>query len=393
MASLLIIANVPYTEIDWEAYMEEVSGALAGERDYLNLRGGTGPLVYPAGFVYLYSLLYRLTSGGANIRLAQYLFALLHAGLLALVLAVYRAAYRDAREAERFPILMVCSLLLSRRVASLFVLRLFNDGPQMVLMYLAVLLFAHGRWSIGCLVYSLSVSVKMNGLLFAPGVALLMVQARGMGGMLWRVFTICGGTQVALGMPFLAHAAWSYVGRAFEFSREFLHKWSVNGAFLDEETFVGKPVAGALLLAHLGALLAFGQLKWTVGSEGGLLGLLGMWGRRRALRKGHVVRVLLTCNFLGIVFARTLHYQFYLWYAHSVPLLVWQAGLWWPVGVGIVMGVEVVFNVYPPRAWAALLLHAAHMTLLVALWTRSQATAGEVYEAERRKENVDGKAT
>lgn len=44
------------TEIDWVAYMQEVKGFLDGERNYLNLRGDTGPLVYPAGFVYIYSV-------------------------------------------------------------------------------------------------------------------------------------------------------------------------------------------------------------------------------------------------------------------------------------------------------------------------------------------------
>lgn len=44
------------TEIDWVAYMQEVEGFLGGERNYLNLRGDTGPLVYPAGFVYAYSV-------------------------------------------------------------------------------------------------------------------------------------------------------------------------------------------------------------------------------------------------------------------------------------------------------------------------------------------------
>ena len=33
------------TEIDWEAYMEEVEGVINGTYDYTNLRGGTGPLV------------------------------------------------------------------------------------------------------------------------------------------------------------------------------------------------------------------------------------------------------------------------------------------------------------------------------------------------------------
>ena len=53
---IAIIHRVPYTEIDWEAYVEEVEGYLSGELNYANLRGGTGPLVYPAGFLYLYRL-------------------------------------------------------------------------------------------------------------------------------------------------------------------------------------------------------------------------------------------------------------------------------------------------------------------------------------------------
>ena len=56
-----VIVCVPYTEIDWKAYMEEVSGFLDGELDYRQLKGGTGSLVYPGGFVWLYSVLYYFT--------------------------------------------------------------------------------------------------------------------------------------------------------------------------------------------------------------------------------------------------------------------------------------------------------------------------------------------
>ena len=45
LLGLAIIWRVPYTEIDWVAYMQEVAGVLGGERDYLKLRGDTGPLV------------------------------------------------------------------------------------------------------------------------------------------------------------------------------------------------------------------------------------------------------------------------------------------------------------------------------------------------------------
>lgn len=42
-----MVLNNADTEIDWVAYMEEVGGVLAGERDYSQLKGCTGPLVYP----------------------------------------------------------------------------------------------------------------------------------------------------------------------------------------------------------------------------------------------------------------------------------------------------------------------------------------------------------
>lgn len=43
--------------------MEEVEGFLGGELDYKHLKGGTGPLVYPAGFVYLFSGIRWVTNG------------------------------------------------------------------------------------------------------------------------------------------------------------------------------------------------------------------------------------------------------------------------------------------------------------------------------------------
>ncbi|KPI93441.1 hypothetical protein RR46_10701 [Papilio xuthus] len=48
--NILIVERVPYTEIDWKAYMQECEGFLNGTLDYSELRGDTGPLVYPAGF-------------------------------------------------------------------------------------------------------------------------------------------------------------------------------------------------------------------------------------------------------------------------------------------------------------------------------------------------------
>ena len=42
------------------------------------LKGDTGPLVYPGGFVYLYSVLYHVTDKGTDLDLAQQIFALFY---------------------------------------------------------------------------------------------------------------------------------------------------------------------------------------------------------------------------------------------------------------------------------------------------------------------------
>ena len=72
--------------------MQQVSQYLDGERDYTLIKGGTGPLVYPAAHVFIYSILYKLTEGGKNILVAQAIFAWLYLAILTLVMACYRKA-------------------------------------------------------------------------------------------------------------------------------------------------------------------------------------------------------------------------------------------------------------------------------------------------------------
>lgn len=42
--NVLIIERVPYTEIDWRAYMQEVEGFLNGTWDYTQLKGDRRPI-------------------------------------------------------------------------------------------------------------------------------------------------------------------------------------------------------------------------------------------------------------------------------------------------------------------------------------------------------------
>ncbi|XP_068810778.1 dol-P-Man:Man(5)GlcNAc(2)-PP-Dol alpha-1,3-mannosyltransferase isoform X3 [Struthio camelus] len=146
--NLWVIRRVPYTEIDWKAYMDEVEGFANGTLDYTQLKGDTGPLVYPAGFVYIFLGLYYATGRGTDIRLAQYLFAGLY--LLNLLL-VFRIYCRTNKVPPYVFFFMCCA---SYRIHSIFVLRLFNDTVAMAILFLSVNLFLEERWSWGCLIFS-----------------------------------------------------------------------------------------------------------------------------------------------------------------------------------------------------------------------------------------------
>lgn len=138
-----------------------------------------------------------------------------------------------------------------------------------------------------------------------------------------------------MGLPFLFHSWENYLQRSFDLGRVFLLKWSVNYAFLPESTLQSRYLAVALLSFHLLILVMFTQKIWTA-RYGGILGLLGLRGRENTkyLRAGFAqpspaaaLTAILTSNLIGITFARTLHYQFYAWYFHSLPYLLWKTEL------------------------------------------------------------------
>jgi alpha-1,3-mannosyltransferase len=52
--------------------MSQVTGFVQGERDYKELKGGTGPIVYPAGHLYIFTALQQFTNG--NVPSAQVSF-------------------------------------------------------------------------------------------------------------------------------------------------------------------------------------------------------------------------------------------------------------------------------------------------------------------------------
>ncbi|XP_057718351.1 dol-P-Man:Man(5)GlcNAc(2)-PP-Dol alpha-1,3-mannosyltransferase [Arachis stenosperma] len=378
----LIIAFVPYTKIDWDAYMSQVTGFLEGERDYGNLKGDTGPLVYPAGFLYIYSAFQYLTAG--QVYPAQILFGILYIINLAIILLIYV-------KTDVLPWWAFCLLSLSKRVHSIFVLRLFNDCVAMMFLHAALLLLMHRRWNLGLIVFSVAVSVKMNVLLYAPPLLLLMLKSMDIIGVFWA---LAGAAlvQILLGLPFLVSHSVAYISRAFNLGRVFIHFWSVNFKFIPEPVFVSKGFAIFLLAAHLILLALFAHYRWCK-HEGGLLNFLHSrivsmklrfalffssaspkFGKSssssiKILTKEHIVTTMFVGNFIGIVCARSLHYQFYSWYFYSLPYLLWRTQYPTLLRLILFIGVEVCWNIFPSNNLSSALLLCLHLVILWGLWS------------------------
>ncbi|KAL1832917.1 hypothetical protein ACET3Z_002568 [Daucus carota] len=376
----LIITYVPYTKIDWDAYMSQVSGFLGGERDYSKLEGDTGPLVYPAGFLYVYSAIQFLT--GAQVYPAQVLFGFLYIANLGIILLVYL-------KTEAVPWWALSLLCLSKRVHSIFVLRLFNDCIAMILYNASLLSLLYQKWHLGLIIFSGAVSVKMNVLLYAPPLLLLMFKAMNIYGL---ISALAGAAivQILLGLPFIVSNPISYMSRAFNLGRVFIHFWSVNFKFVPEHIFVSKIFALFLLVAHLSLLAVFANYKWSK-YEGGILSFIHSRMVQmklksavsssfppkkvneeslafKVLRNEHIVTTMFVGNFIGILCARSLHYQFYSWYFYTLPYLLWKTSFPTFLRIILFVGVEFCWNVYPSNSFSSFLLLCIHLLILWGLW-------------------------
>ncbi|KAL4887469.1 glycosyltransferase [Aspergillus karnatakaensis] len=344
----LIIWKVPYTEIDWTTYMQQIRLYLAGERDYTRIGGSTGPLVYPAAHVYSYSLLYRITDEGRDIFFGQIIFAFLYLITLTVVMACYR---RVGAPPYLFPL-----LVLSKRLHSVYMLRLFNDGVAALAMWVSIWLFIKRKWTPAVVVWSLGIGIKMSLILLAPAVMVLLA----LGSDIWaciKLAVLALGIQLALAIPFLQTNPNGYFERAFEFGRQFMFKWTVNWRFIPEEIFLSRGFWWSLIALHLLILAVFGITSFLRPSETSLPNFVGKFlgGRHRgvALHSSFIMAVLLTSLSIGLLCARSIHYQFFAYLSWATPFLLWRAG-YHPILVCGLWGLqEWAWNVYPSTNWSS----------------------------------------
>lgn len=74
------------------------------------------------------------------------------------------------------------------------------------------------------------------------------------------------------------------------------------------------------------------------------------------------------CNFIGIACSRSLHYQFYVWYFHSLPHLVWFTDFRLTYKFLLLGLIEYAWNTYPSTNVSSALLHVCHIVLLLGIF-------------------------
>lgn len=384
------------TEIDWVAYMQQISQIVSGERDYTRIRGGTGPLVYPAAHVYVYTGLYYLTDEGKDIFLAQQLFALLYLAALAVVMACYwqakagspkpsgeaRVLHRELiGEFKQVPPYVFPLLVLSKRLHSIFVLRCFNDCFAVLFLWLAIFFLQRRSWRLGALMYTLGLGVKMSLLLALPAVGIVLSLGSGFATSL-QLAAMMGLVQMLIAVPFLANNPWGYLGRAFELSRQFFFKWTVNWRFVGEDVFLSRAFSLGLLGMHAAVLLGFITTRWLAPARKSLsqlaLPILSgrspftereQYGISRDITPRFVITAILSATVIGLLFARSLHYQFYSYLAWSTPFLLWRSGIHPVLQYGLWTVQEWAWNVFPSTPLSSSVVVGVLATTAMLVWT------------------------
>lgn len=317
------------------------------------------------------------------------------------------------------PYAIIISTLTSYRIHSIFVLRLFNDPIAVLLFYVSLNLFLSGKWFLGSMFYSLAVSVKMNILLYAPALLIAYLTNLTFVDTL-KNLVICGMIQIVLGLPFLCTNAYSYIKGSFDLGRVFEHKWTVNYRFLTRDIFEDKFFHICLLGLHIIVLIVFlpifkrffssyAKLKIVTDelskqivsekhrkkkevenlSKKQKMFLKSFEDQLKSNDDAHVpndvddlskindkmtkitqlfVLPFFVANLIGITCARSLHYQFYSWYFHSLVYLVFCTSYSKPFCFLLLGLIEYCWNIYPSTNVSSVLLHFCHISLLYGIY-------------------------
>lgn len=414
----IVIANVSYTEIDFSTYMEHIKLVEEGVIDYSLITGETGPMVYPAGHVQIYSIISLLTNNGEHIAVAQAIFGYLWTFNNLLVLIAYCMV-------PNLPPWPLYGLILSKRLVSIYVLRMFNDCfatfamvGVTVLLQQASYWYSSNTWISFLLtlvasdLFSWAISIKMNALLYLPG--FLIVAYFLVGENLLKfiaVIAVIPLVQVLIGWKYLLPLfndegaetiRWNYINQAFDFKRQFLYLESINWKFVSQDFFLSREFLTILLALNLAVLFFFVLTRFLserIINKSLPILIIDAFSFKSTIKKKNliinskqgpklVLLILSMSNLIGILFARSLHFQFLSWYCWQLPILIYWTNLHVVAGALLWIVHEICWNVYPSAAWSsAVLVFGVLPVILGGVWWNDKLWfEGEAPRKKKKKQ-------
>ena len=202
--------------------------------------------------------------------------------------------------------------------------------------------------------------------------------------------------QITLAFPFLPANPTGYFLRSFDITRQFLFKWTVNWRFVGEETFLSREFSMTLLIAHASLLVLFSTTRWTQPSGIPLHSLartlfqpLPPQAKQQTsflVTPSFVLTTTLTAMAVGLLCARSLHYQFYSYVAWITPFLLWRSGMH-PILTYLVWAVqEWAWNVYPSTNTSSSVVVACLAVQVFGVWWGSRNDFAEAFGSSKASE-------
>ena len=192
-------------------------------------------MYYPAGFAYLYTILQYISQG---IKYFVFLTVtgdvtwviwihIFESALVAYLTVSLFSNYMNSK--EKFLYLLVP--LVSQNIYRAGISRVTNDLHLALSIILMLHCIVKKKYIVASLLYTWSVSFKMNALFYGPSLLLHYLQSMPFSSVFLH-FLCMGLFQILVASPFLYYAQMSYIKLAFNFSRDFEHRVNMAWGFL-----------------------------------------------------------------------------------------------------------------------------------------------------------------
>lgn len=201
----------------------------------------------------------------------------------------------------------------------------------------------------------------------------------------WSVENLIVYLQLFLGLPFLRKDSRAYASRAFDFTRQFKYEWTVNWRFVPEETFLSNKFAVSLMVLHVTLLALFAFTRWfrPLGRSPRDLMRLALLNPSaeaqkaivRQMSSDFILTAMLSSIAIGMLCARSLHYQFFSWIAWATPWLLYKTKINPLLQVFVWLGQEIAWNQFPANELSSKIVVGVLAVTVVQVWVGTDVEA------------------